>query len=340
MILKKSGLTKTIKKINTVINNMIDDTELLNLRNTALYEVPSESMLRLKRAVASLKKDKVFFENDSVFKNIKHYSLKYLTEVTEKDLKDIFKVFLESERYNLRKYQKDIMQYVDYITVELRKLFNNKPSKFEKADNGYIMFLDDLTIFLTYASFSNNMPAGYLPDKKIIFLYYLLDNVPLAFNNYTLDFHLIQDSLMHELTHYVDSKNNKTDFITNYNTEEYYNNEREYVAYRNKLLKVLQRKLEEELNNNFLQINIIEKQNFVQNLLNDLLQNCKNDPTLAEFIPFISALTINNLKRLYEDITNYFVTQYMESYYRTFFNPQITLLNEVTNKKITKKIRK
>lgn len=291
---------------------------------------------RFIRCLKSYSEDYKYVFIDPMFCGIKDYSLQYLSNLTESKLKNIFNYFLESSRNELNKYQKDIQRYINIYKNELNKYYSGKDSNvyiISNSNMALIHLTDDLAICLApYNSTSsdNGDAAQYIKEKGIIFIYCLVPGFTFNRQNWIVTDNAVLDTLSHELTHYLDYKANKEFKDIKTDTSEYYNNIREFNAYRNKLIRILERKLINKLNKkDFKYVDDIEKKEFITEFLNNLLKNCKNDIELQEFIPFIKHLDYKNLKELYEDLTRHFIAKYFESYYIIRLKPKENLLNEM-----------
>lgn len=272
---------------------------------------------------------------DPIFCDMKDYSLYYLKNLNESKINNIFEGFLESSRGELKKYEKEINQYLNTYVDKLNKYYSNEKTDIQIGDNGNIGIIPitkDLAVCLApYTSeSSNDDTAHYIKEGGVIFVYALIPGFSFSQQKWVAINNAVLDTLSHEFSHYIDYINNKKFEDNEPGTSEYYNNTRERTAYINKLIRILERKLVNKLyKKDFKSIKDVEKQEFITEFLNNILSNCQNDVELKEFVPFISKLTSNNLRKLYEDLTRRFIAKYFESYHTLLFKPNEKLLKEM-----------
>ena len=163
-----------------------------------------------------------------------------------------------------------------------------------------------------------NVPGEYFPKLNALLLHILDDNF--IIDNTTkalLNTNGMENTLAHELAHYIsDSRRiasgKSLNFIKNNNQTTYNNDPEELNSITKELEMDCMRDLDYALKTIFPFLSVDDQKEYFKEALTDILKDCKNN-NQNRFYNFLNNLTPKNLNKVYKDVYNYCLDEYLKN---------------------------
>lgn len=255
--------------------------------------------------------------------------MNYIKQYTDDIRKSFYllveNISLEERKVDLDKYYvdtaKDLCNELKLAIIDYEE--SGKSNKLIKLNTGWAFIPEDSSFLPNFYLDKRNVDTygKWLPKLNAIVLYILDDTYNIDDITKQYISNILENVLIHELAHYYNDSAKKGTGrslrIQNYNSnnQAYYNDKEEMDAITKELENTIYTDLKQTLDFAKQTLTIDDQCNFINDALRSELYYYKNNKN-SEFNKFLTNLTQENLKKVYKDIYNYCINEYLKS-----FNP-------------------
>lgn len=245
-------------------------------------------------------------------------------------------VTLEEKKADLDRYYLNISNNLcNELKIAIIEYENtNKSNNFIITKNGWKFIPNNQKelpeIYLAKRK-NNDELAEWIRKLNCIVLFILDDNNQIDNITKQCISTKLENALAHELTHYFTdsralSSGRSVSIPTDPNNQKkYYNDKNEIEAYTKSLENFVFTNVKNNLPILHSGIVIEDQVNLLGTILNNTLNTCKTAKT-NDFYKFLNNLTENNLKKVYKDIYQYVIDEYIKNFAFTDYNTNMKTL--------------